>query len=75
MESSAPRIGLGSGRLVLALFLLLPLLIIVLYAFNESAIQSWPITTGRRTGSRSRGTTATCDHALWLSVKVALSRR
>jgi putative spermidine/putrescine transport system permease protein len=43
-ESRLVRIGLRLATGVVLLFVYLPLLVIVLYAFNESRIQSWPIT-------------------------------
>jgi putative spermidine/putrescine transport system permease protein len=43
MESRAGRIGLGSWALLVVLFLWIPLVLICVYAFNSSNIQSWPI--------------------------------
>ena len=42
-ESRLVRIGLRLATGVVLLFVYLPLLVIVLYAFNESRVQSWPI--------------------------------
>ena len=42
-ESRLVRIGLRLATVVVLLFVYLPLLVIVLYAFNESRVQSWPI--------------------------------
>jgi|SRR5581483_8356549 len=44
METRATRIGLGIWTLLVVLFLHLPIVIIVLYAFNRSNVQGWPIT-------------------------------
>ena len=44
METRATRFGLGIWTLLVVLFLHLPIVIIVLYAFNRSNVQGWPIT-------------------------------
>jgi putative spermidine/putrescine transport system permease protein len=44
METRATRIGLGVWTALVVLFLHLPIVIIVLYAFNDSNVQGWPIT-------------------------------
>jgi putative spermidine/putrescine transport system permease protein len=44
METRAARIGLGIWTALVVLFLHLPIVIIVLYAFNASNVQGWPIT-------------------------------
>ncbi|MFL5918107.1 MAG: ABC transporter permease [Gaiellaceae bacterium] len=43
METRATRFGLGAWALAVVLFLWLPLVLICVYAFNSSNIQSWPI--------------------------------
>jgi putative spermidine/putrescine transport system permease protein len=43
MESRTVRVVFGICAALVALFLLLPIAVIVLYAFNSSNIQSWPI--------------------------------
>jgi len=43
MESRLSRAGLALWTLGVVLFLWIPLLIILVYAFNTSNIQSWPI--------------------------------
>jgi putative spermidine/putrescine transport system permease protein len=43
MEGLATRIGLRVWAVLVLLFLFVPIAIIVLYAFNSSNIQSWPI--------------------------------
>ena len=45
MESRALRIGLGVWTALVVAFLWIPLVIIALYAFNGSVIQSWPISS------------------------------
>jgi putative spermidine/putrescine transport system permease protein len=43
MESRWTRIGLRTWAVLVVLFLYIPIGLIILYAFNESKIQSWPI--------------------------------
>jgi putative spermidine/putrescine transport system permease protein len=43
METRGARIGLTLWTILVILFLWVPLVVIVLYAFNSSTIQSWPI--------------------------------
>jgi putative spermidine/putrescine transport system permease protein len=43
VETRAARIGLSAWTLLVVLFLWVPLILIGIYAFNESNIQSWPI--------------------------------
>jgi putative spermidine/putrescine transport system permease protein len=43
METRAARVGLCAWALLVVLFLWIPLVLICLYAFNSSNIQSWPI--------------------------------
>ena len=43
MERRATRVSLGLWALLVVLFLWIPLVLICVYAFNSSNIQSWPI--------------------------------
>ena len=43
METRSARIGLGAWSVLVIAFLWVPLVIIAIYAFNSSNIQSWPI--------------------------------
>jgi putative spermidine/putrescine transport system permease protein len=43
MESRWTRVGLRTWAVLVVLFLYVPIGLIILYAFNESRIQSWPI--------------------------------
>jgi putative spermidine/putrescine transport system permease protein len=43
METRATRIGLATWSALVILFLWVPLVIIAIYAFNSSNVQSWPI--------------------------------
>jgi putative spermidine/putrescine transport system permease protein len=45
VESRALRLGLGVWTALVVAFLWIPLVIIALYAFNGSVIQSWPISS------------------------------
>ena len=44
METRATRIGLWIWTSLVVLFLHIPIVIIILYAFNASSVQGWPIT-------------------------------
>src|SRR3954463_13895562 len=44
METKATRIGLWIWTTLVVLFLHIPIVIIILYAFNKSNVQGWPIT-------------------------------
>ncbi len=44
METRVTRIGLQLWTLLVVLFLHVPIVIIILYAFNASNVQGWPIT-------------------------------
>ena len=73
MTSRAARLGFGIWTTGVVVFLWVPLVIIGLYAFNASPIQSWPITNW----STHWFTVAWHDpflrSSLWLSVKVGLA--
>jgi putative spermidine/putrescine transport system permease protein len=43
VETRAARLSLGTWTLLVVLFLWVPLILICVYAFNSSNIQSWPI--------------------------------
>jgi putative spermidine/putrescine transport system permease protein len=71
MSRRSARISLAVWTALVVLFLWIPLVVIAIYAFNKSNIESWPIpgwtlhwfTVAWHTDARS---------ALWLSVKVGL---
>src|SRR5919204_3624922 len=71
METVATRVGLRVWAVLVVFFLWAPLVVIALYAFNRSNIQSWPISGwtlhwfGVAWHSDARA-------AFWLSVKVGL---
>jgi putative spermidine/putrescine transport system permease protein len=70
--SRASRIALGVFTALLLVFLFFPIVIIMLYAFNPSNVQSWPLP-----GLSTRWFSPTWHneemrHALWLSVRAGL---
>ena len=74
-ERAATRVALGIWTVLVVLFLWIPLVIILVYAFNTSNIQSWPI-PGWTTALVPRGVARPGVRAsLWLSLKAACSRR
>jgi putative spermidine/putrescine transport system permease protein len=72
MESKGLRIALRVWVVLVLAFLFIPIALIVLYAFNRSTIESWPIA-----GLSTHWFTVAWDDpqarsALWLSVRVGL---
>jgi putative spermidine/putrescine transport system permease protein len=72
MESRPTRIALTVWSALVVLFLWIPLALIVLYAFNTSNVESWPI-PGLTTHWFRAAWTSEVRTALWLSVRVALT--
>jgi len=72
MESRGTRVALALWTLLVVAFLWLPLLLIAVYAFNASQIQSWPLPgwTVHWFGVAWRDPDV--RGSLWLSVKVGL---
>src|SRR2546423_2163704 len=69
METRATRIGLGVWVALVLAFLYLPIVVICLYAFNSSNVQSWPIaglTTKWFSPAIHNGD---MQQALWLSLR------
>jgi putative spermidine/putrescine transport system permease protein len=73
METRATRIGLWAWMLLVVLFLYAPIVIIVMYAFNESNIQSWPIEGFTTKWFASTWHNQEVRDALLLSLKAALA--
>jgi putative spermidine/putrescine transport system permease protein len=71
METRPTRIALTVWSVLVVLFLWIPLLLIMLYAFNKSNVESWPI-SGFTTHWFHVAWTAEVRGALWLSVRVGL---
>ena len=72
METRATRIGLRVWTVLVVLFLWTPLVLIGIYAFNKSNIQSWPIPGVTTHWFSVAWHDPDVRSALWLSVKVGL---
>lgn len=72
MERRASRAALAAWTAAVVLFLWIPLVLICVYAFNSSNIQSWPIAGFTFKWFRAAWENQEARNALWLSVKVAL---
>ena len=72
METRATRFGLWTWTVLVVLFLYAPIGIIVLYAFNSSNIQSWPIAGFSTKWFSSTWQNEEVREALVLSLKAAL---
>jgi putative spermidine/putrescine transport system permease protein len=66
------RAALAVWTALIVLFLLFPILLIALYAFNESNVQSWPIPGLSTKWFSSTFHNEQMREALWLSVRAAL---
>jgi putative spermidine/putrescine transport system permease protein len=73
MHGRAAKVGLGFWTLLVVLFLWLPLTIILVYAFNTSNIQSWPIPGFTLRWFRVAWEDQEARDALLLSLKAALA--
>ena len=71
METPATRIGLKVWTLLVVLFLHLPIVIIILYAFNAQTAQGWPITEWTTKWFGPTLHNGEMQQALWLSLKAA----
>jgi putative spermidine/putrescine transport system permease protein len=72
VETRAARIGLSLWTLLVVLFLWIPLVLIAVYAFNKSNIQSWPIAGWTTHWFSVAWHDSDVRSSLWLSVKVGL---
>jgi putative spermidine/putrescine transport system permease protein len=72
VETRAARIGLRVWTVLVVLFLWTPLVLIGVYAFNKSNIQSWPIPGWTTHWFSVAWHDSDVRGALWLSVKVGL---
>jgi putative spermidine/putrescine transport system permease protein len=75
METRAARIGLGVWTALVVLFLWIPLLLILVYAFNKSNVQSWPIPGFTTHWFGVAWHSGEVRSAIWLSVRAALLAR
>jgi putative spermidine/putrescine transport system permease protein len=73
MEGRLAKVGLGVWTLLVVLFLWTPLAIILVYAFNTSNIQSWPIPGFTLRWFRVAWNDPEARDALLLSLKAALA--
>ena len=73
MESRATRAVLGTWTVLVVLFLWIPLGIILVYAFNPSNVQSWPISGFTLRWFRVAWHDQEARDALLLSLKAALA--
>jgi putative spermidine/putrescine transport system permease protein len=72
METRATRIGLGVATVLVMAFLWIPILIILLYAFNGPVLQTWPVQDLTLHWFREAWDDPEVRSSLWLSVKIAL---
>jgi putative spermidine/putrescine transport system permease protein len=72
VESRATRVLLRIGAGVTLAFIYLPLILIGVYAFNESVTQSWPIEDFSAKWFSEAYRDPSVRDALWLSVRAAL---
>jgi putative spermidine/putrescine transport system permease protein len=71
-ESRGTRVALRFVAVLVLLFLYIPLALIVLYAFNASRLQSWPIEGLSLKWFRSAAGNDDIRRAIWLSVRAGL---
>jgi putative spermidine/putrescine transport system permease protein len=71
-DTRASRTALAVWALLIVLFLLAPILLIVLYAFNPSNVQSWPLHGLSTKWFSSTWHNQEMRQAFWLSVRAAL---
>jgi putative spermidine/putrescine transport system permease protein len=67
------KLALGSWTALVVLFLWVPLALILVYAFNSSNVQSWPIPGFTTKWFRVAWNAQEVRDAVWLSVRVALA--
>jgi putative spermidine/putrescine transport system permease protein len=72
MEQRATRIGLAVWTALVVIFLLFPIALIVVYAFNDTNVQDWPITEFSTKWFSAAWDNTEIRDALWLSIKVGL---
>jgi putative spermidine/putrescine transport system permease protein len=72
METRTTRIGLRVWTFLVILFLHLPIVIIILYAFNAQTAQGWPITNWTTKWFSPTLHNGEMQQALWLSLKAGL---
>jgi putative spermidine/putrescine transport system permease protein len=70
METRGARIGFGFAAVLVIAFLWLPLILIMVYAFNSSTLQSWPISGFTLHWFGEAWHDPEARSSLWLSAKV-----
>jgi len=70
--SRLARLALAAWTVLIMLFLFFPIVIIMLYAFNPSNVQSWPIAGISTRWFSSTWENSEVRQALWLSVRAGL---
>ena len=73
MEGRGTRLALAAWAVLVTAFLWIPLLLILVYAFNTSNIQSWPIQGFTTKWFRIAWDAQEVRDAIWLSVRAALA--
>lgn len=66
------RVALGVWAALMMAFLFVPIVIIVLYAFNPSNVQSWPLDGLSTKWFSSAWHNAEMRHSFWLSIRAGL---
>jgi putative spermidine/putrescine transport system permease protein len=72
MTTRSTRISLAAWSALVIAFLWIPLVLIALYAFNKSNIESWPIKTWTLHWFRVAWHDSEARSALWLSIRAGL---
>ncbi len=73
MNARTTRVALGAWTALVLAFLWLPLLLIMMYAFNSSTLQTWPIPGWTLHWFRASWDDHEVRSSLWLSLKVGLA--
>jgi putative spermidine/putrescine transport system permease protein len=73
VETRGTRIALAGWAVLVTAFLWIPLLLIIVYAFNKSNIQSWPIQGFTTKWFRVAWDAQEVRDAVWLSVRAGLA--
>lgn len=71
-SGKASRIALAVWAVLILLFLFIPILLIVLYAFNPSNVQSWPLEGLSTKWFKPTFENEEVRNALWLSIRAGL---
>jgi putative spermidine/putrescine transport system permease protein len=71
-SSRVSRIAFAVWTALIMLFLFVPIAIIIVYAFNPSNVQSWPLSGLSTRWFSTTWHNAEARHALWLSVRAGL---